>query len=672
MSLLAPLFLLGALAVAGPIVAHLVRRNTRTRVWFSATHFLEPSAPRLDRRNRVQHPGLLLLRCLAVLILAAGFARPFLRETAAPSGGPATARHRVIVLDESASMQRQGLWEAALARVRTAASELAPADGLALVRAGRSVEVALSSETWTRTAPEDRRALVNTVLAERRPGWETTHLDSAVERALEELAGMRERGAAPGEATIVIVSDFAEGTRLSGLAGRDWPDGIHVRLDSIARPAEPNAAVHWLGWTVSPEGDRSARLRIAHDAFDSRPYRLTFRTAGGEREAAEPIDLVLAPHETRALAIPYPLAQTAAMRVDLNGDDEPFDNTVWLAPPAPQQSTLAYWGNGDADDANDSLFYVSRAVRGWREPAMEIQPAADGSQGDAAPLHLVTRALDPAEVARLRSLLEAGAIALVLAGDAAMAATAGALAGEPGWTAREAMIPGDALFGYIAFAHPLFAPFADPRYSDFTRVRFWRAPHLVPPAASGAVSVARFDSGAPAVLEAPVGRGSVVVWAGDWTPASSQWVLSTKFVPWFQALARRAAGGPPAATMAEVGDTAALALPDDIRLPARPGVFTVGSGANARVVALNVPAIESRTAELPLDTWESLGVPLAPRRAADVRAPDLAHAGTAVAARLESEQRLWRWLLLAALAVLAVESLLAFRMSTRPSTASAV
>ena len=30
------------------------------------------------------------------------------------------------------------------------------------------------------------------------------------------------------------------------------------------------------------------------------------------------------------------------------------------------------------------------------------------------------------------------------------------------------------LFGEIEFSHPLFAPFASPRYSDFTKIHFWK------------------------------------------------------------------------------------------------------------------------------------------------------------------------------------------------------
>jgi len=80
MSFLAPLFLLGAAAIALPVIFHLIRRTTRERTPFSSLMFLNPSPPRLTRRSRLEHLLLLALRCLVLLLLAAGFARPFFRK----------------------------------------------------------------------------------------------------------------------------------------------------------------------------------------------------------------------------------------------------------------------------------------------------------------------------------------------------------------------------------------------------------------------------------------------------------------------------------------------------------------------------------------------------------------------------------------------------------------
>ena len=75
MSFLTPWFLLGALAVAGPILFHLIRRSTRQRKEFSSLMFLKPTPPRVTRKSRLEDLWLLLLRCLVIAALAFGFAR---------------------------------------------------------------------------------------------------------------------------------------------------------------------------------------------------------------------------------------------------------------------------------------------------------------------------------------------------------------------------------------------------------------------------------------------------------------------------------------------------------------------------------------------------------------------------------------------------------------------
>src|SRR4051812_35608831 len=96
MSFLAPLFLLGGLAVALPVIFHLIRRTTKEVVPFSSLMFLGPTPPRVTRRSRLEHLWLLLLRALAILLLALGFGRPLLQRMTA--GDTANAGKRTVVL----------------------------------------------------------------------------------------------------------------------------------------------------------------------------------------------------------------------------------------------------------------------------------------------------------------------------------------------------------------------------------------------------------------------------------------------------------------------------------------------------------------------------------------------------------------------------------------------
>ena len=118
MSFLAPLYALGLLAVAAPIVFHLIRRTPRGDVPFSSLMFLSPTPPRLTRRSRLDDWLLLLLRATALVLLAAAFARPFLRQQATLDPIEAGGRRIAVLVDTSASMRRADLWPKARARPR--------------------------------------------------------------------------------------------------------------------------------------------------------------------------------------------------------------------------------------------------------------------------------------------------------------------------------------------------------------------------------------------------------------------------------------------------------------------------------------------------------------------------------------------------------------------------
>ena len=117
MTFLAPLFLLGALAVALPILFHLIRRTPTVQRRFSSLMFLSPSPPQLSRRSRLDKILLLLLRCLIIGLIAFAFARPFLRDKLPPVTGDAAPKISIVLVDASASMKRQDLWKDAIDRL---------------------------------------------------------------------------------------------------------------------------------------------------------------------------------------------------------------------------------------------------------------------------------------------------------------------------------------------------------------------------------------------------------------------------------------------------------------------------------------------------------------------------------------------------------------------------
>src|SRR5213595_3175160 len=159
MSFLAPLFMLGGAAIALPIVFHLIRRTTRERTNFSSLMFLQPTPPRLTRRSRLEHLLLLALRCIALALLAVGFARPLIKRAVSDESASRSAKKIAVLVDASASMRRANLWADAVQKADAVLSKAAPSDRVAVYTFDRQLHPLVTFEQWNSSAAGERAAL---------------------------------------------------------------------------------------------------------------------------------------------------------------------------------------------------------------------------------------------------------------------------------------------------------------------------------------------------------------------------------------------------------------------------------------------------------------------------------------------------------------------------------
>jgi hypothetical protein len=96
---------------------------------------------------------------------------------------------------------------------------------------------------------------------------------------------------------------------------------------------------------------------------------------------------------------------------------------------------------------------------------------------------------------------------------------------------RESVGDGFALLENLMFSHPVLVSFADSKFNDFSKIRFWNHRVFEPSASDNWSILARFDDGSPALLEASLGKGRVTILTSGWQTRESQFALSSKFVP---------------------------------------------------------------------------------------------------------------------------------------------
>src|SRR5215467_12672239 len=104
MSFLAPFFLVASAAIGIPIVVHLIQRERKRVIQFPSLMFVQRIPYQSVRRRRIRHWALLMMRCAALLLIVAAFARPFLKHEGVAAAALGGARELVVLLDHSASM----------------------------------------------------------------------------------------------------------------------------------------------------------------------------------------------------------------------------------------------------------------------------------------------------------------------------------------------------------------------------------------------------------------------------------------------------------------------------------------------------------------------------------------------------------------------------------------
>ena len=100
----------------------------------------------------------------------------------------------------------------------------------------------------------------------------------------------------------------------------------------------------------------------------------------------------------------------------------------------------------------------------------------------------------------------------------------------------------------------------------------------------------------------------------------------------------------------------------------QPGLYTVDTALGPRSFAVNLDPLESKTAPLQLETLEQLGCRMASYSPKPFNHAELRQMYNA---ELENRQKIWRWLILAAIGVLIVETWLAGRRAASPRSAHA-
>ncbi|MAR08778.1 MAG: hypothetical protein CL681_02230 [Blastopirellula sp.] len=688
MSLLAPLFALGAVAIGIPFLFHLIQRRPKGETEFSSLMFLKPSPPRLTRRSRLDNLLLLLLRVACILLLALAFTRPFLRSTAL-LGLHAPARRIVMLVDTSASMRRQDTWKQALQEVNSVVDDLQATDQFALLTFDASTTQVIGFDDLQDTPNARRGTSIKERIRDIRPTWYPTNLGLAVVQAAELLEtaaeSVQQEGSLPPQ--IILVSDMQTGSRLYELDAFEWPADVKLDIRTVQPQKMTNASLRLLPPAATETVEDQMRVRVSNtQASSSEQFQVGWSDKQGKLLGRE-YSIHVPAGQSRVAKIDRP--PPLATHVRLVGDDHAFDNTYYWATIKPRARTLLYLGEAAPDDREHLSHYLKHLVLDNATATVSLE-MNDGTQPLInldpidTPLVVIAQAL-PAESNRTlkRYLAEGGRVLLVVprqTDSTDFQTMIEQLTDAGDVSLQEAEIDDYAMFGDIDFQHPLFQVFSDPRFNDFTKVRFWSHRRLQATSATWK-NIATYDDNDPLLVEQQYDQGRLWILTSGWHPAESQLALSTKFVPLFTNMfqseeSRSLLSGdyaPGDKVLLPLSDTS-IQTPDGKTVTATksvftateaPGVYSLAEDKGPQSFAVNLDADESKTSPVEIDTLEQRGVVIGKSRSLQELKDQQRQMRDM---ELERRQNIWRWLIVSVLGLLFMETWLGGWITMRRKT----
>jgi hypothetical protein len=610
MSLLAPAFLLGLLAVGLPWWLHRLSSDNPNKQKFSSLMFLEPGEPRRVLAKKVQYLLLLALRIGVLVLLALAFTEPAIWRAPDPAGDADGARLHLIVLDGSASMGYGNRWSRARAAANDVLDDLAGEDRAQVVLAGRQFEV-LGPATGDVAA---LRQTLNTA----EPGVFRLEYGQLM-RSIDGLLRTAE---------LPVVLDLVTDAQATGLP---------TRFGELAprRPAE--IVIHDVtdgeaeNWTVDSfgasalTGELSASVRsFASDAVT----RTVTLTQNGRTVGEQAVEV---PAQGRA-DVTFPALELAsgANRVevalspsdDLAGDDRRY---LAIKRPEPRKVLIV-----TPEVEGLAALYTSTALETLTTLALTAD-VRSSALGDPPLLDysfvVVTDVgvLDAAQATAVEDYVEGGGRALLATGPRSSGLTTLPVTGQALRTNPQMGAQSSLGVGEVDATHPILRGVDDLRAANFNR-------SVNVELAEGDRGLMWLADGTPLLIERVLGSGRVLLFTSSLGREWNDLVVQPAFVPLMAGIANELLGGAGFTSEAALGSTlaaralgfsgaqifdpsgdAALGLgagSDDVLLD-QVGFYEVVGGGTTELVAVNFDARESDLTPVDAATverWRGLGV----------------------------------------------------------------
>jgi len=334
------IFLLGGLAVVGPLIAHLLAKPRYRRLPFTMLRFLQSGQIESQSRRKLRDLLILLLRCVIIVLIAMLFARPLLHVRFKPSQSKSVY---CLGLDNSMSMtysDRRGSYfdtmkDRAIDYIRSAENN-----------ALFNIYVMASGDWMQSMGKEQALAEVKALKIE--PG------NANVEGFLSGLSRISRAEHKNDEVSVLVLSDFTPNTFRQFVNITEPIAAERIDYDSIVSPQPINNAAivdaHVVGVV---DGKLTINTAVVNYGQIEQNRRLTARTGANQ---SDPVDINLSPNQRKNYQLKIDTGtigqQPSVLPVELNlsdGDGLRADDTFYLAVSVPGHKDVNILLTGDSE-----------------------------------------------------------------------------------------------------------------------------------------------------------------------------------------------------------------------------------------------------------------------------------------------------------------------------------
>lgn len=653
MSFLSALYLIGTAAIVAPIMIHMIRRAPRDNFKFSTLRFLSSSPETVSKRSKIQHWLLLLLRALAIILIALAFARPyFVSEDMA--GDKEKKAVVMFMVDMSASMNRKGVREKLDAKLKERLSRLKATDDVGMCIFEKINHGKVPFKIWKSWPREERMKQMQQHFKNFNFGWAESNMAvsfiqsaDSIDRHLDQFGGTR--------ADLEIFTDAQEGKGLDEIRSFSWPQRINVIVHKLEADQD-NASISLVD--INAE-NQQVKVKVSNPE-ESKDLNLKVELKTGEIVGAtENISLASGKNRFMVFDLKKLPAGTKQFTVEISGDQEKYDNKIYCLIPEIAKKQVLWLGAEKIEPKGDS-FYFNILCESRKDLELSFDEELLSKEDFKPSLLVVDRIISTDEVKPIQDYMSKGGTVLFLLKDSEQKLSLESLSGES-LSISDTTAPDYFLLSDMRFDHWLFQPFIESKFKDFSTVYFWRSRKLTLGEKTTFSTLAKLDEDIPAVLSKTIGKGEMVVMNSSWGKDDSQLALNSKFIPFVNALVTASTRHKENLLHYYSGDPRLKTLTGNIDSwrGILPGFYDFKDGKKTRKLAINLSPLESKMKLLENVDYESVGIPyvkqsvLAKHEKSRYES-EISSAGTEV-----KNQGIWRYLLIAAVIVLLIESLIA-------------